>query len=192
MKNKILITSLITIFLITGFLFSPFFANALSLYANRSIENIKIGDNYFVKIYIDTADKELNVIEGKLKISGNAEISSVDTSGSVFSMWTENPKVSGREITFTGGVEGGVYGKDLRVFNFVLTPKSKGNITITPIDIAGYLNDGKGTKVESMNSNIIISVDGGVNTTSRTLAIILLMFILFTVINILKKFKNKN
>jgi hypothetical protein len=155
---------------------------------------LKIGEASTIKIFINTEEKEINVIEGKIKINGPAKIEAIDTRGSIFSLWPEEPKLlNNQEINFTGGIPGGVYGKDLRLFNFTIVPMGKGEITIEPVGIMAYLNDGKGTKIKNENSNITIQTSEKRNLAGRVIRIILIMVVLFTLSNILRKiFKAKN
>lgn len=156
MNRKYLI---IAIFLFLGeFFVNPILARALTIYTYNDFSNSKIGEVNTIKIFIDTEDEEINVLEGKIKINGPAEISNINTAGSIFSLWAEKPEVkNNQEINFTGGVQGGVYGKDLRLFVFDLTRKGKGQISVEPIEIAGYLNDGIGTKIENINTNMLVN-----------------------------------
>ena len=130
-----------------GFLLKPPSAQALTINFDKSISQISVGDTILVKVFIDTEGKEINTIEGALDINGQVKISSINTGGSIFDLWPEEPKLlNNQEISFTGGTEGGIYGKDLRLFNFTITPTNEGDIIFQPKGITAYLNDGIGTK----------------------------------------------
>lgn len=173
---------------------TPFLANALTVYTYDKFSNLEVGEEKTLKIFFDTEGKEINVLEGKFKINGPAKIAEINTLGSIFSLWPEKPELSkSQEINFTGGVEGGVYGKDLRLFNFIITRIGKGKITINPIEVSAYLNDGKGTKIENENSDILFKAKSPNRIITKSLWIVLVIVILFTLINILRKIlKTKN
>jgi hypothetical protein len=132
---------------------------ALGLNFDASISKISVGDTTLVKVYINTEGKEINALEGAIQINGPATISSINTGGSIFSLWPETPQLNGtQEISFTGGTGGGVYGNNLRIFNFSITPTNEGNITLTPVSLTGYLDDGTGTKLTGNNNSFTIQV----------------------------------
>lgn len=189
MNKKYLI---IVTFLFLGIFFSnPILAKALTIYTYNDFSNFKIGETNTIKIFIDTEDEEINVLEGKIKINGPAEIFNINTTGSIFSLWAEKPEIkNNEEINFTGGVQGGVYGKDLKLFVFDLVRKDKGQISIEPIDIAGYLNDGVGTKIENIDTNMLINPNNNL-TLFEILKSILFGVIIFIFIDILINILNK-
>jgi hypothetical protein len=184
----------ITILFLTIFFWGSFSASALTVYTYEKFSDLKIGEASTIKIFINTEEKEINVIEGKIKINGPVKISDINITGSIFSMWPEKPEFStNQEINFTGGVEGGVYGKDLKLFVFTLTRMAEGKIIIKPTDVMAYLNDGKGTKLKNSNSNILVNTGNMKNSISKILELVLVVVILITFVNILRKiFKAKN
>ena len=156
MNKKYLFTFIIFALMI-GVFARPGSAFALGLNFDASISKISVGDTTLVKVYVDTGGKEINALQGALQITGSAKISGVDTGGSIFNLWPEEPElVQNQEITFTGGTGGGVYGNKLRTFNFYITPTAAGNIVFTPVGIIGYLNDGLGTTLAGDGTSLTI------------------------------------
>jgi hypothetical protein len=189
MNKKYLI--IIIFFFSIGFFIKPISTLALVVYTYYDISDIKINEESNIKIFIDTEDKEINVLEGKIKINGPVKISNINTNSSVFSLWAEEPEILvDQEINFTGGVAGGVYGKDLRLFDLNIERIGKGKITIEAIDISAYLNDGIGTKVENTNTNMVINQNS--LTLIQILRSILIAVIIFSIINILLNIFKKN
>jgi hypothetical protein len=179
--------------LTVGFFTGSLSANALVVYSYENFSDLKVGDTSTLKVFFNTEGKEINVLEGKIKIKGPVKISDLNTTGSIFSMWPEKPEISEKqEINFTGGVEGGVYGRDLRLFNFTLTKIAEGKIIIKPIGISAYLNDGKGTALKNKNSNLAIDKTNMNNFIFKILRLILIVIVLITFFNIFRKiFKTK-
>ncbi len=156
--NKKFLTAFI--FFSLAILVRPVPASALSIYIDKPNSIINVGDSTVVKIFIDTEGKEINTIEGILKVNGTTNASSLNTGGSVFNLWPEKPSISNtQEIYFTGGTEGGIYGKNLRLFNFTVTPTIEGIISIEPKELFAYLNDGTGTKIIGSNTGFEIKVE---------------------------------
>jgi hypothetical protein len=156
--NKKISFIIIPLLLMLHVFFGTSQANAVNIYPDESVSSINVGEPTLVKIFIDTEGKEINSIEGFLKISGDVKISEVNTGGSVFNLWPEKPEIiNNQEISFTGGTEGGVYGKNLRFLNFIITPISEGSIVFNPYEIRSYLNDGLGTKILYTNSSFKIN-----------------------------------
>jgi len=142
-KNKLLILIVITISL-----FLPLSrASALSLYAEHSSREIKVGDTVLINFYLDTEGVEINVLEGKIRVVGEVSIKSVSSGGSVFTIWQTQPTILGNEITFVGGTPTSVKGKENKVFTVAIKPLGVGDIQLEPLPFQGYLADGKGTIV---------------------------------------------
>jgi len=171
----------------------PLFANALAVYYYETdLSKMAVGEVAQIRIFFNTENKEINVMEGTLEVAGPVDVYNISTENSVFNLWPEQPNLSSNQkIEFTGGVAGGVYGKDLRLFDLFIKKKEGGNITMKLRDTFAYQNDGNGTKTKVSNS--VLSIDRSrQSSTVKMLYIILTMVVLYTGINIWKKiFKNK-
>ena len=176
MKKKLFIISIFII--LVGIFFRPSFAKALNIHIEQPIDAIKVGEKAVFKVYVDTENKEINVLEGNLKIKGEIEITSIDINNSIFNLWPNEPKIFNQEISFVGGIPGGVFGKNLRVFDVSIIPKSGENISFIADNIVAYLNNGIGTKVlaKPMNFEIKIGEQKVKKNNSLFFAIILLLF----------------
>ncbi len=120
-------------------------ASALTLYVEQPSREIKVGDTVLLNVYVDTGGAEINVIEGSIRVLGNVVIESVNTGGSVFSIWQTQPIIIGKEITFVGGTPVSVTGKNNKVVTIAIKPLSIGDIKLETLSFQGYLADGKGT-----------------------------------------------
>lgn len=144
-KNKLLIPIVIALGL---FLVLPIFrVFALSLYAEHSDRGIKIGDTVLINIYLDTEGSEINVLEGKINITGDVLVEGVSSGGSVLSVWQTQPTILGKEITFVGGTPTSVTGKDNKIFTVAIKLLGQGDLGLEATSFQGYLADGKGTIV---------------------------------------------
>ena len=127
--------------------------NAATLYA-QPLSAIGAEDVFVVDVLLDTEGETINTIDGLVKLSSTVpgiEVRDISTAGSVISMWPRSPSLSekGDTITFTGGVPGGISGKDLQVFKIVISVSKASELQIVSDNIKVYLNDGKGTSVSA-------------------------------------------
>lgn len=188
--HKKLLSTFIFVFTV-GLFFQPFLASAASIYIKQPVDRIKTGEEFVLKVYIDTASKEINALEGSIKIDGDLQINSIDTKNSIFNLWPEEPKISNQEIYFAGGTPGGVFGKDLRVFDIFLTSKSIGQISFSGDNIKAYLNDGNGTNflVNPISSKIKINLE--VRKSNSLFWAIIILFFVYYFYRFFKKRKNE-
>ncbi|MFA6301303.1 MAG: hypothetical protein WC609_03050 [Candidatus Paceibacterota bacterium] len=167
------------------------FANTLNVYIKEPTRII-VGEPAMFKIYVDTGDNEINVLEGSLEIGGSLDIVGVSIEKSIFSMWPNEPSISGQKISFTGGTPGGVFGKDLRVFDLSIIPRSAGTISFSSQNMAAYLNDSFGTEVLSapVNYKILVKEKEEIKNNWFFFGIIIIL-VIFYFYRILKKRKNE-
>lgn len=154
-KNK-------TLILLTLFIF-PTFSYAMSINVENTQEEIRANDVAILDFYINTDGKEINVIDGTIKILGEYEIKNLNTAGSVFSLWPTKPVYSQQKISFIGGTPSGVTGSKLKVFSIAIQPLNSQEINFSSENISVFLNDGAGTRVvlEKINKNIEVLASNG-------------------------------
>jgi len=142
-----------------GFLIKPIPSYALNIFIEKSSNDVLVGETIKLKVLLDTEGQNINVLEGVFGFIGSADISNINTANSVFELWPEEPNLSlEKEVSFTGGVAGGISGSNLRVLNFDITPTTIGEITIEPKKLSGYLDDGLGTEVVGSRNKFTIQV----------------------------------
>ena len=189
MNKKLTLISIILFFVCS--IATSLYASAITVKI-EPVADIEVGKTTTLKVFLNTEGQEINVFEGSLEVHGDVNIFSLNSDGSVFNIWTQNPiEISPNEISFAGGVAGGVYGNNLQVLNFDITPTEPGKITVDSKNLAGYLDDGKGTKIIAsqdtfeVNAVASISQKNTHQTTSHTQkfsTIILLLCIVLIII----------
>ncbi|MBI3627966.1 MAG: hypothetical protein HY220_04480 [Candidatus Sungbacteria bacterium] len=160
-NRTLLLTLFLPIFLFA--LIAPDDANAASIFIKKPLESVRVGDTVLLPVMINT-DQEINAIEGALDLDGPFNVASINTGGSVISLWPKTPTLAGKEISFAGGTPSGVYGNALRLFTIAARPFAIGIIHIKVKEAAAYLADGKGTKIPIAANDYEIDViksDGG-------------------------------
>lgn len=141
----------------------PFVSFAMSIDIEKPQEDMQVNDVVILNVYINTDGKEINVIDGSIKIGGTYEIKSINTGGSVFSLWPVQPSYSEGKISFVGGTPVGVLGSKLKVFSIAIQPLDAQGVSFSSEDMSMFLNDGSGTRVvaEKMNKDFKIIASTG-------------------------------
>lgn len=152
----------------------PLRASALNFIVETPQDIVRAGDTVLVKIRIDTGDKEINALEGELRVSGPAKIKSVSTAGSIFSLWPTRPSINNNVISFAGGSPSSTFGRDLNLFTILLSLTDSGPVTIESSNLIGYLADGKGTSFSGTVSSYKIQVGARGATSRDDLALLIL------------------
>ena len=146
-------------------------AEAMSLNTSYSGGELKVGNVSLVDVYIDTEGKEINTLEGSVKIDGSVEVVSINTAGSVFTLWPNKPSYgSDGAITFVGGTTDSVFGSRLKVFTVALKPTSKEKILFSFSNLTAYLADGSATSIAFTSEKKILEVGAGIDTPTNELA----------------------
>ena len=152
----------LSLFLIFSFFFAffalPAEAQSASLYLNPSSSSYTLGTTFTVDVKVNTGGVAINAAEGTLVYDTNAfESVSISKSGSVFTLWTQDPVVSPADgtISFGGGIPNpGFSGSGGKLFSISLKVRTTGTGIINWSSGAVLANDGKGT-------NILASIGGG-------------------------------
>ncbi|MCE9628787.1 MAG: hypothetical protein K8Q91_02205 [Candidatus Vogelbacteria bacterium] len=155
-KNKTLyLTSLLAVFLLP-----VFYLQALTITVQPPQQPLQVGKTSLVKILLENKDKtrEINALEGKIKISSSDDVVSIITGGSIFNLWPIKPSLDKNIIAFAGGTQSGVFGGALNVFTIAIKPKTTEAIQLDFEGVSAYLNDGLGTKVVVAGLPVKLSV----------------------------------
>jgi four helix bundle protein len=133
------------------FLVSIAQASAASLYFSPSSGSYSVGQNLSVGVYVLSPDKAMNAASGVVNFSKeNLQLVSLSKSGSIFSLWVQEPSFSNSEGTanFEGIVLNpgftGNSGKILTL-NFKVLKPGKANLSFYSGSVLA--NDGEGTNI---------------------------------------------
>ena len=130
----------------------PVYAHAISASFVTPTDTIRVGDEFVVEAFLDTAQDNINALEGAVNFNGGLKLKEVRYSGSVVSIWLTRPdeRVPGL-VDFAGIMPGGYQASPEKagrgnLFTLVFKAIEKGNaaITLKP-ESKSYLNDGEGT-----------------------------------------------
>jgi hypothetical protein len=159
----------------------PYPALASRIYFETDRADFFVGDTVLVSVRIDTEGKDINTVEGTVRLGyeGNEiAIAGINTAGSLFSLWPNKPMPSddNTSISFVGGSPGGLLATDAVLFNLALKLNEPGPLTLSPRSMGVYLNDGKGTKDKVNVTDFTLRVapqTEGVPTTDDVASILL-------------------
>lgn len=138
-------------------------AHASSVYLETSRSEFFVGDTILVDVKVSSGDKEINTVEGNIYLDYLSEavsIKDISLSESALSLWPSKPVLRDdlKTISFVGGSPGGLQEQDATLFRIALNLKGAGQITLNPVGIVVYLNDGKGTRDAANTQSLAINV----------------------------------
>ena len=142
---------LLTLFSVSFFLFNIGEANAATLYFSPSSGNFSVGDILPTSVFVNTQGQAINNADAVINFPTNLlEVISFNKSGSIFSLWVEEPAFSNRAgtITFNGGLPTpGFNGTAGKLLSVVFRVRNAGTASLIFSSGAVRANDGYGTDI---------------------------------------------
>lgn len=131
-------------------------AATLSLWPDSGVHTV--GETISVRVQLNTMGQTINAADGRIRVSGSGvSVVGVSQDGSIFSLWAEEPRVSGNDITFSGGIPAGYQGSNGTIMTITLRATSAGTPRLSFQDGSVLAADGRG-------SNILSTMNGGTYT----------------------------
>lgn len=134
----------------------------------------QVGPNQLFKVdvFLDTQDEDINALEGSIAIVGEvAEIKKVLDGNSIINFWVVSPAINNqRQLTFSGIIPGGYTGKRGLLFSLVIGTKESGKGSLQVQEFSALLNDGKGTKAQSIRGEYVFAITPGVASSNLSLS----------------------
>ncbi len=150
-KNILIFKFLFCVFSFAFLVFSANVAYAATLYFSPSSGNFSVGDLLNTGVLVNTQSKSINNADAVINFpSALLEVVSVTKSGSVFSLWVEEPAFSNGAgtISFNGGLPTpGFNGTAGKIINVVFRVKNAGSASLIFSSAAVRANDGYGTDI---------------------------------------------
>ena len=126
-------------------------ASAASLYFSPSSGSYNIGQSFSVNIYVSSVDQAMNAASGVISFDkSKLEIISLSKSGSIFSLWVQEPSFSNSVgvVNFEGIVlNPGFIGSAGKVVTINFKAKTVGSVLLNFSNGSVLANDGKGTDI---------------------------------------------
>ena len=129
----------------------PVSAFAASLYFSPTTGNYNVGQTFSVSVYVSSADQSMNAASGIISFpKDKLNVVSLSKTGSIFSLWVQDPTFSNSAgtITFEGIVlNPGFNGSAGKIITLNFKAKATGNAPLTFSSGSVLANDGKGTNI---------------------------------------------
>jgi len=129
----------------------PVSAFAASLYFSPTTGNYNVGQTFSVSVYVSSADQSMNAASGIISFpKDKLNVVSLSKTGSIFSLWVQDPTFSNSAgtITFEGIVfNPGFIGSAGKVITINFKTKEAGSVPLTFSSGSVLANDGKGTNI---------------------------------------------
>src|SRR3989344_2199055 len=126
-------------------------ADAATLYFSPSSGNFSVGNVFTVNVLVNTENADINNAETTVNFpSGLLEIISISKSGSIFSLWVEEPSFSNSAgtLSLNGGLPTpGFKGASGKVISATFRVKKAGSASLIFSSAAIRANDGYGTDI---------------------------------------------
>ncbi len=133
------------------FFFTPATVDAATISLSPSSGSYSIGQTFSVSVYVGSADQAMNATDGVISFpQGLLEVTSVSKSGSILSLWVQEPSfsnTSGR-VNFEGIVfNPGYTGKAGKILTVTFKAKAAGSAAVSFSSGSVLANDGSGTNI---------------------------------------------
>jgi len=126
---------------------------AADIFLGSDKSEVRVNDTFSVTVFVNSAGASVNSAEGIISFPNSlVSVESVSMSGSVFSIWVEQPTFSNSAgiVSFNGGSPNpGFNGARGAVVRVTFKAKVKGTATLSFSGASVYANDGLGTDVTS-------------------------------------------
>ncbi|MCX6794427.1 MAG: cohesin domain-containing protein [Candidatus Falkowbacteria bacterium] len=149
--NRRLVLSVGLAFIFSVFLALPATALAASLYFSPSAGAYEVGKTFSVSVYVSSADQAMNAASGAISFpKDKLEITALSKSGSIFSLWVQEPVFSNSTgvINFEGIVlNPGFSGSGGKIMTINFKVKAAGQAGLNFSSGSILANDGAGTNI---------------------------------------------
>jgi len=170
-KTKILIFFVLTL---AFFVALPAVASAAILYFSPSSGSQVVGATLSVSVYVSSAEQAMNAASGVILFpSDKIEVASLSKTGSIFSLWVQEPSFSNSvgTINFEGiALNPGFIGTGGKLFTINFRVKTAGSAPLSFSSGSVLANDGQGTNILSSldSASFSLGIAGSVAPEAET------------------------
>jgi len=133
---------------------------ASEIYFGTLGQTIGVGQRFEVRLFLDTQDKTINAMEGKIIFSSDTlELKEIRDGNSIINFWVEGPSAAGNEINFSGIIPGGYDGQNGLIFSLIFEAKKEGAANIFLENASALLNNGQGTADATTVKNLELKIE---------------------------------
>ncbi len=150
--------------IVTLVLFFPMFAAAADLSFSPSYGSYQVGQEFSVSVYVSSPDQAINAASGVVSFSSDTlQAVSLSKSGSIFSLWVQDPAFSNASgnLHFEGVVlNPGFQGASGKIITVTFKVKSAGQAQLQFSGASILANDGNGTEILDKSGSAQFSLSG--------------------------------
>ncbi|MCX7778675.1 MAG: cohesin domain-containing protein [Patescibacteria group bacterium] len=120
-----------------------------SLYFSPASGTLEVNKPFSISLMVKTGGNAINLIEANLSFSKNLQVISLSKSGTILSLWFNEPSFSNPNgtISFSGGIPNPGFNGSGRVLTINFKVKSAGSAWVTISSAQVLANDGFGTNI---------------------------------------------
>jgi len=124
----------------------PLTTLAAELRIETKNQDIAVGQQFQIDVFVDTNGESLNAFEGSVTFpGGTADLQEVRDGNSIVNFWIERPKNQNGAILFSGIAPGGFNGKNGLIFSAIFEARGDGVARFEAEDVRILRNDGAGS-----------------------------------------------
>ena len=188
------ISFFVVVVMLAFFSFAPISKAMTEISFENNNQNIQAGNTFKIDLKISSLDKIVNVADGTILYDKNKlEIKKVETTNSIFNLWTEQPIFDNKigTLSFIGGASSGFKDINGQILSITFLAKKTGVTTIGFQDIFSvYASDGLGTQINPWLKPLSFTINK--NPTLLFIRYILLLLVfLFVIIKLFIKYKKR-
>ena len=134
-------------------------AQAAQISLEVSNTKISVGDEFLIKIFLDTENEEINAIDLGILYPALLNLQKISRSESGIKLWVNEPNFTKEAIFLGGGVPGGIKGQHILIATIQAQANAVGDgaLGLSPASRV-LLNDGQGTEAQLTFNNIVFTV----------------------------------
>jgi len=136
-------------------------AEAATLYLSPSTGSYKIGQSFTVNVFVSSAEQAMNAAQGTISFPADKlSVASISKSGSIVSLWTQEPSFSAGTVSFEGIVlNPGFTGSAGKMISINFTTRAAGDAVVSFSSGSVLANDGEGTNILSGFGNARFNIE---------------------------------
>lgn len=148
-------------------------ASAAEIHFESASQPLYLGDDFLVKVTLNTEGQSINAVEGKVAFPGDSlEVKEISDGNSALNFWVEKPHVTAAgTISFAGVIPGGISSGKAHLFSIIFHAKNTGGGAISLGDLKILLNDGNGTAASAKQASLQLSVGPSNGQTPKTVSV---------------------
>lgn len=158
----------LALFLLFGF--TPFSASAASLSFSQPADSYSVGSMFLVSVYAGSGDQAINAASGVVSFPWDKlEVVSLSKTGSIFSLWVEEPSFSNGAgtVSFEGIIfNPGFTGASGKILTVTFRTKVVGQANLSFSSGSVLANDGTGTNILDNLHVAVINISDKISTPS--------------------------